>query len=318
MLKKKLLTLYQKILELIFGKTILIAFEEFIEYKKYQNISTRTVEYYKDNFLYFTRFCTQNTRCRKINENIIIKYADYMRKILKVNDVTINTRIRACRAFMYFAMKKKYIKNFSINLIKEKNKTEKVPYTDSEIKRLLVMPKLDKNPKLNFTNFRNWVITNYVLSTGNRLNTIKNILIKDVDIENKVIFLRALKSGETQKLPISDLLAIILKHYIAYRKNLPGTFLFCTFTGTQLASRSLETAIATYNNSRNVQKTSLHLYRHKFAELFCRANGNVFKLQILLNHKTLEMTRHYVRLYASDLREDINKLNPLEVINKTT
>lgn len=149
---------------------------------------------------------------------------------------------------------------------------------------------------------------------GNRLNTIKNIEVRDVDIDNKVVFLRALKSGETQKLPISDLLAIILKHYIAYRKNLPGTFLFCTFKGTQLASRSLETAIATYNNSRNVKKTSLHLYRHKFAELFCRANGNVFKLQILLNHKTLEMTRHYVRLYANDLRKDISDFNPLELV----
>lgn len=165
MLKKKLLTLFRIITDFIFGKTISSAFDEFIECKKYQNVSLETVEYYEGNFLYFTRFCPQSTRCRKIDENIIMNYVSYMRSNLKVNDVTINTRIRACRAFLYFCMKKKYIKIFSIYLIKVKNKSEKVPYTDSEIKRLLEMPKLDKNPKFNFTNFRNWVITNYVLST---------------------------------------------------------------------------------------------------------------------------------------------------------
>lgn len=153
---------------------------------------------------------------------------------------------------------------------------------------------------------------------GNRLNTIKNIKTSDVNFDRKIVYLRMLKSGETQELPICDILIIILKHYIEVRKNLPGESLFCTYLGDKFSNRGLQSAIEAYNKSRNVQKTSLHLYRHKFAELFCRANGNVFKLQILLNHKTLEMTRHYVRLYASDLREDINKLNPLEVINKTT
>lgn len=152
---------------------------------------------------------------------------------------------------------------------------------------------------------------------GNRLNTIINIKTNDVNIEKKVIYLRALKSGETQELPISDLLVTILKHYILYRKNLSGDYLFCNFKGEKFSSRGLQTAISTYNRSRDVQKTSLHLYRHKFAQLFCKANGNVFKLQILLNHKTLEMTKHYVRLYATDLREDVNNSNPLEIINTT-
>lgn len=147
---------------------------------------------------------------------------------------------------------------------------------------------------------------------GNRLNTIKNIKTSDVNFDRKIVYLRTLKSGETQELPICDILIIILQHYIVVRKNLPGEFLFCTYLGDQFSNRGLQSAIEAYNKSRNVQKTSLHLYRHKFAEIFCKCNGNIFKLQILLNHKTLEMTRHYVRLYASDLRKDVNESNPLE------
>lgn len=148
---------------------------------------------------------------------------------------------------------------------------------------------------------------------GNRLNTIKNIKTRDVNFDRKIVYLRTLKSGETQELPICDILIIILQHYIEVRKNLPGEFLFCTYLGDQFSNRGLQSAIEAYNKSRNVQKTSLHLYRHKFAEIFCKSNGNIFKLQILLNHKTLEMTRHYVMLYANDLRKDINNSNPLEI-----
>lgn len=163
--KNKILTFFEKILNKYFGKTLAVAFEEFINFKEYKNIAARTIEYYKDNFIYFTRFCPKNTRFRKINENIIIDYVSYMRKFLNVNDVTINIRLRACRAFFYYCMKKDYIKEFTISLIIERNEKEKITYTNKELKRLLVMPELNESVKINFTNFRNWVITNYVIST---------------------------------------------------------------------------------------------------------------------------------------------------------
>lgn len=163
--KNKILIFFEKIADKLFGKTLAVAFEEFINYKEYKNIAARTMEYYKDNFIYFTRFCPKNTRFRKINEKIIIEYVSYMRNILKVNDVTINIRIRACRAFFYYCMKNEYIKKFTISLIIERNEKEKITYTNKELKSLLVMPELNKSVKLNFTNFRNWVITNYVIST---------------------------------------------------------------------------------------------------------------------------------------------------------
>lgn len=165
MLKKKLIMLYQKIIDFIFGKTIESAFIEFINYKEYQNTSHQTIKYYKNSFKYFIQFYSDKNRCKKINNKIIMNYVSYMRKNLNVNDVTINIRLRACRAFFYYCMKENYIKTFTISLIKVRNEKEKIIYSNEELKRLLVMPELDKSVKLNFTNFRNWVITNYVIST---------------------------------------------------------------------------------------------------------------------------------------------------------
>lgn len=157
--------LYHKIIDFIFGKTIESAFIEFINYKEYQNINQQTIKYYKNSFKYFIKFYSDKKRCKKINNKVIMNYVSYMRKNLNVNDVTINIRLRACRTFFYYCMEKDYIKKFKICLIKVRNEKEKIIYSNKELKRLLVMPKSIKNEKQNFTTFRNWVITNYVIST---------------------------------------------------------------------------------------------------------------------------------------------------------
>ena len=66
--------------------------------------------------------------------------------------------------------------NVTIRFIKEVI-TVKYGYTDSELNLLLKKPNLKK---CEFCEYRNWVITNYLLGTGNRLNTVINIRIEDV------------------------------------------------------------------------------------------------------------------------------------------
>ena len=44
--------------------------------------------------------------------------------------------------------------------------------------------------------------------------------------------------------------------------------------------------------------------------------GGAFQLQRLLGHSTLDMTRKYVNLYATDLQEEYDVLNPLDTLNK--
>ena len=85
-----------------------------------------------------------------------------------------------------------------------------------------------------------------------------------------------------------------------------------------LTINSLEFSIRQYNRSRGVEKTSIHLFRHTFAKMYIQAGGDPFRLQKLLNHKDLTMTRRYVNLYSNDLSLDYDKLNPLEQLSKSS
>ena len=92
--------------------------------------------------------------------------------------------------------------------------------------------------------------------------------------------------------------------------------MFPSYEGGALSLRSFQGAIARYNISRDVSKTSIHLFRHTFAKNFIMAGGGMVQLQTLLGHSTLDMTRHYIDIYGLDLKRDYERLNPLDNIQK--
>lgn len=128
--------------------------------------------------------------------------------------------------------------------------------------------------------------------------------------------LRGTKNGQSIELPICDTIIKILEQYVNVRKHMPGEFLFCNIKGEQLSKNSICHAIIKYNRERGVQKTSIHLFRHRWAQDFCRSNGNIKKLQTLLVHKTMAMSAYYARLYPYELREDVNLSNSLDLALK--
>ncbi|QNU68941.1 tyrosine-type recombinase/integrase [Ruminiclostridium herbifermentans] len=158
---------------------------------------------------------------------------------------------------------------------------------------------------------------NYALATGNRVSTIINLKIGDIDFENGYITLQKTKNKRQQIVPLSSTLSNILLDYLTYRKGQASDYLFCNAFGNQLVDRSLQGSIARYNKSRGVMKTSMHLFRHTYAEKFLQAGGNVFMLQRLLGHSSLEIVKEYVSLFSEDLKQNYDQFNPLEQMTKS-
>ena len=191
----------------------------------------------------------------------------------------------------------------------------KEPYTDFELSLLLRKPELE----CKFWEYRDWVIINFLLNSGCRAATLRSIKIKDINLDDGVVSFRHTKNGHPQIMPLCQDMKAIVKQYLKIRHGNPDDALFCNDKYQPLTENALRKTIAKYNQSRQVTKTSIHLFRHTFAKKFLLdCGGDAFTLQHLLGHKTLDMTKHYCSLYDADIANRFESICPLSIINQSS
>jgi integrase/recombinase XerD len=171
-------------------KTIRELYEDFQLENRVKNLSDMTIRYYEQNLVHFFRFINEIeiNYVREIEKKNVDKYIMWLKK-RGLKATTINTYMRATRSFLYFAMRENYLIKFEINLIKA-DKQQKEPYSEEDIKKLIKKPNIRE---CGFVEHRNWVLVNYLLETGNRLNTVLNLKVEDIDYENGMVILKTTK-----------------------------------------------------------------------------------------------------------------------------
>lgn len=291
--------------------TVKEGFTEFINSKQRDNLSVDTIKSYRNMYAKFEGFFDTNRHCTEITEDIFEEYKEYLKEHLD-NVNTINTYLRNIRVIFNYFIEKNFCEPFKMRLLKV-DETIKDLYTNDEIERMLKRPDVRT---CSFSEYRTWVIINYILATGNRIGTVKNILIKDIDFEERVIYLRKTKNRKQYCIPLSEALSKVLKEYIEFRNGKEEDYLFCTQTGGKLTTSALQSAMLRYNRKRGIEKNSEHLLRHMFANLYYKNGGDVVSLNYILGHKDLKMTQHYLNLLCPDISDSYDKANPLDSLKK--
>lgn len=297
-------------------KTFEEGFKEFLLNCNIKNLSPHTVVFYKNVVRIWYSFSGPEQLISEIDSNMISQYIMFLKSEKNENDVTINTNVRGLRVVLYYFMKLGYLKSFKISNIKCSKEIIET-YTDEEMTVLLKKPDMNK---CTFNDYRNWVVSSFLLATGCRANTLINIRIKDLDFENQLITYVKTKNRKQQVVPMSNSLGKVLKEYIQHRgAQLGDDYVFVNVFGRKLTSQILSENLRRYNKSRGVLKTGVHRWRHTFAKVWILQGGDVFRLQKILGHSSLDVVKEYIDMFTNDLKKDFNTFNPLEqvkVINK--
>ena len=292
--------------------TVKEVISEFINTKKGKK-ADETIEYYEYRLNEFEQYLETDERIVEmvdITRAIIDRYINHKKnKNPNLTNQSLNNYLRAIRTFINYCIGEGYIKPFKIELFPT-TKTPKQPYAEEEQAILLNKPNLDK---CTFTEYRNWVIVCHFLASGNRSKTVRNIMIKHVDLSKKRIILDTTKNNEILYMPISEVYYPILREYLKVRNGDPDDYLFCNQFGKQLTSSGFRTVMRKHNLKQGVNTTSLHRYRNTFAETWIMNDGNPKKLQYALGHKTQHMVDEYVSIYGKELTEEFNDFTPLSM-----
>lgn len=283
-------------------------YDEFILYCKSKNLRPATIKHYDASMSIVYKSIPPKTLIRDITPTTVENFKIFMSNKTNENDVSRNTNIRSLRTILYYFMYLGYMDKYHIAEIRVDKKSI-VTYSDEELALLLKKPDLKK---CKFTDYRDWAIINFLLGTGCRLSTLINIKIEDVDFENDLISYSHTKNRKSQLVPISYNLKKVLIEYLQFRKGEQGDYLFCTAYSDKINQNTLSKTIADYNKRQGVNKTGVHRFRHTFAKKWILGGGDIFRLQKMLGHSTMDMVKIYVDMFTDDLQQDFNKFNPLE------
>ena len=285
-------------------------FERFFRWCRLKGFSDYSIEFYDEIRMNFALFQNLDAPIDSINKELFEEYTLFLQK-KDISSVTVYTYLRGLKRVCNYFIDNDLLDPFKIELPKVETSVREI-YTESELKKLLKKPNLKS---CRFSEYRNWVIVNYLLGTGQRRNTITNIRIGDVDLENRLVTLKVTKNRKESILPLTSSLVSILEEYLSYRGGDKDDYLFCSQDGGKLANSSLTNAIRDYNHRRGVQKSSVHLFRHTFAYMSATNDMDVLRIQRLLGHAKLDTTQRYLQQFGfAELQKDYERFNPLETM----
>ena len=95
--------------------------------------------------------------------------------------ISIATTMRHLRTYIKFCASRGYMEEVKV-LIPKYEKELKIPYTTEEMDMLLVRPSSN-----SWVELRSWAMVNYFFSTGQRLSTVLNIKVSDLDLDNATV-----------------------------------------------------------------------------------------------------------------------------------
>ena len=287
------------------------AFDEFVVAQTAKGLTEPTIKNYHAHFHSISKHIDIEKSFSDLTQADIDGMIVSMRKSgLATN--SISSYVRVFKTFINWSRQQGYTTLTAPNY--KQVETVKEPYTDEELLRLLEKPRANGT----FCEYRNWVIINFLLNSGCRAATVRNIQNGDVDLSNSRIVFRHTKTHKVQVVPLCSQMVRILKDYCKTRGGGESDYLFCDEYGGMLSANALRLAIERYNHSRGVKKTSVHLFRHTFARKYLiDCGGDAFMLQKLLGHSTLKMTRHYCNIYDADIANNFDRLSPLENMSRS-
>jgi site-specific recombinase XerD len=291
-------------------------FVRFINVKKAQQMSERTISDYLETFNRFKKHykATDINDLEQIKDDLLSFFVSLSNKA----PTTYNKPYSNLNAFFNWCVKEKIITEnplIAVGLKKIRDEGKIRNIEEVAIKKLLDVMDLS-----TYVGFRDYCIVLLTMDTGIRPKEAFNILISDINFGSKILTIRkeVSKTRVSRVLPLSNQTIMCLEKLISFKpKDWLHNYIFYTIDGEQMNSHMWATKLNRLSKKIGYKITPYDL-RHTFAIMFLRNGGNVFSLQSLLGHTEISMTKRYVNLAFSDVKNEHTKASPINNIVKRT
>lgn len=288
--------------------TIQAALDDFLIEQQIRGNTPKTVQYYSLSVGLYARFVGLDTPLQEITLNGLRAYYLHLSE-RNISSTTIQTYIRALRSFLTWCYQQEYIPvNLSekFRLPKAQRKAIDV-LTDSEVRRLLFCFNLRY-----LVHLRNYCMCSLMLDSGLRLHEVVTLTIEHTHLSEGYIIV----DGKGNKQRVVPLGMNTRKYLFRYLSRRPG----CASTDRVFLMSNLEpvTDATLRQMFRKLKKRSgiprlrAHLLRHTFATRYLENGGDMYALQQILGHTSLEMVKKYVHSTTRKIVPKFPEFSPLD------
>jgi site-specific recombinase XerD len=292
--------------------------------------SPRTITWYSANLRQFLNYL-ESRKLPNVVDGIHVKvlreYIDYLlgrnrldvhrnRRIERepLSRATVRGHVRTLKAFFRWLFREGFVQvDISANL-----RLPKVPnkiisaLSDEEIRSILST----FSPR-DLCDVRNKTIFMILIDTGLRIGELINLKMDDIRLGDGV--LKVMGKGQKERIvPIGNNAQRALHKYLLLRRrpaHVGVDNVFLSVQGCALSENSMKLMFARLSRRSKVERLHAHLCRHTFATRFLMNGGDIFTLQRILGHSSLEMVRHYANLASSYMVVQHQKFSPLDRLN---
>ncbi|GGB54907.1 tyrosine-type recombinase/integrase [Deinococcus soli (ex Cha et al. 2016)] len=163
---------------------------------------------------------------------------------------------------------------------------------------------------------RDRAIIAVLFDTGVRVSELCGIHLEDVQAGGR-IYVRQAKGGRGRVVPISrSALRHLTKYLNSGRPRTRLTQVFLSDAETPMNRDSVKQMLERLCRVAKLPNFTPHTFRRGFAVNYLRNSGDVFTLQRIMGHATLEMTNRYAVLHDDDLKDVHRRASPMSGVGR--
>jgi integrase/recombinase XerD len=226
----------------------------------------------------------------------------------------VNCYLRAIRAFWSWLVREEIIMSSPFSRVKIPKPPKKVIATFSEKQLNAILRAVNTATP---SGFRDWAMILMLIDTGLRASELVGLTLGDINLDDGLLKVYG-KGNKERVVPIGAKVQRALWKYLNHHRPQPANplhpTLFLTASGGPISTDRLRAIINKYTSRADIEgvRCSPHTFRHTFAISYLRNGGDVFSLQRILGHSSLDVVRIYVNMAVADVKACHRRFSPAD------
>lgn len=298
------------------------AIQAFYIYQKSGKYATNTIESYRQTLTRISEYLNNPD----ITNITLTDLREFMIHLTEKN-ITESTRQyywKVIKSFFKWAEEELELPRPDKRLVMPKvQKPDILPYTEDEVKRILkACGKMKPAAPTNRSGYqakrntakRDQIIIMILLDTGIRVSELCRLKYTDINLENKSLRIQTFETGiktHDRTVFLGNTTMKLLFPYVSEKIN-DNDFLVKSRNDKPLNRNSVAHLLARIGKRANVSGVDAHRFRHTFAIQYLRNGGDIYTLQRLLGHRSLEIVKNYLKISELDTSNAHRKSSPVD------